>query len=220
LEFTAGRAGCAIAIAAGMIAALAMPGAAADAGGVVWCHDAARDLVIQRPANACLGRIVDENEADRIRERRRARIRRGLGGMPTAVPRSRISSSGAEFFIASDGTLVTNAHVVANCPTVIVEAAGNATGPARLLGVDTDNDLALLRTDVVPKAIADFALPRDLAVDESDFRCMAGSRSNRSWSPARCSPSRSGLAPAASASGPMSGAATPADRCSTGVAWS
>jgi len=168
LEFTAGRAGCAIAIAAGMIAALAMPGAAADAGGVVWCHDAARDLVIQRPANACLGRIVDENEADRIRERRRARIHRGLGGMSTAVPRGRISSSGAGFFIASDGTLVTNAHVVAYCPTVIVEAAGNATGPARLLGVDTDNDLALLRTDVVPKAIADFALPRDLAVGEPE----------------------------------------------------
>jgi len=166
LEFTAGRAGCAIAIAAGMIAALAMPGAAADADGAVWCHDAARDLVMRRPTKACHGRIVDDNEADRIRERRRARIRRGLGGMRTAVPRGRISSSGTGFFIASDGTLVTNAHVVANCPTVIVEAAGNATGPARLLGVDTDNDLALLRAEIAPKAIADFALPRDLAGDE------------------------------------------------------
>ncbi len=166
LKITAGRAGCSIAIAAGMIAALAVPGAAAGADGAVWCHDAARDLVTRRAPDACDGRIVDANEADRIRARRRARVLRGLGGIRTAVPRGRISGSGTGFFIASDGTLVTNAHVVANCRTVMVEAAGNATGPARLLGLDADNDLALLRAELIPKEIADFASPRDPAVDE------------------------------------------------------
>ncbi len=166
LEITAGRAGCSIAIAAGMIAALAVPGSAAGADGAAWCHDAARDLVSRRAAEACDGRIVDANEADRIRDRRRARIRRGLGGMRTAVPRGRISGSGTGFFIASDGTLVTNAHVVAGCRTVMVEAADNAKGHARLLGLDADNDLALLRTEIVPQDIADFALLRDPAADE------------------------------------------------------
>jgi len=166
LEITAGRVGCLIAIATGMIAAFAVPGAAVGADGTVWCHDAARDLVTRRAADACDGRIVDEIEANRVRERRRARIRRGLGGIRSAVPRGRISGSGTGFFIASDGTLVTNAHVVGGCRTVMVEAAGNAKGPARLLGLDADNDLALLRTELVPKEIADFASPRDPAVDE------------------------------------------------------
>ena len=166
LKITAGRAGCSIAIAAGIIAAFAVPGAAAGADGAVWCHDAARDLVARRAPDACDGRIVDANEADRIRARRRARVLRGLGGIRTAVPRGRISGSGTGFFIASDGTLVTNAHVVSGCRTVMVEAAGNATGPARLLGLDADNDLALLRAELVPKEIADFASPRDPAVDE------------------------------------------------------
>ncbi len=166
VEITAGRAGCLIAIAAGMIATFAVPGMAAGTDGAVWCHDAARDLVTRRAPDACDGRIVDANAADRIRARRRARIRRGLGGMRTEVPRGRISGSGTGFFIASDGTLVTNAHVVAGCRTVMVEAAGNATGPARLLGLDADNDLALLRTDVVPPGIADFAPPRDPVADE------------------------------------------------------
>ncbi len=115
LIITARRFGCSIMIAVAMIAALAAAGAAASADGAVWCHDSARDLVTRRAAAACDGRIVDDNEAAHIRERRRARIRRGLGGTRTAVPRGRISGSGTGFFIASDGTLVTNAHVVANC---------------------------------------------------------------------------------------------------------
>lgn len=166
LNFRAGRTGWAIVIAAGMITSLTSPGAAVDADGPVWCHDAKRDLVTQRPADACNGRIVDETEADRVRERRRARIRRSLSGVQGAAPRGRIGGSGTGFFIASDGTLVTNAHVVAGCRTVIVEAADNDKGPARLLGVDAENDLALLRTDVVPKGVADFASLRDPAIDE------------------------------------------------------
>ena len=166
LVIWAGRAGCWIVIAAGMMTALVAPGAAAGADGTVWCHDAARDLVTRRAADACDGRIVDANEADRVREQRRARVRRGLGGGRTEVPRGRISGSGTGFFIASDGTLVTNAHVVSGCRTVMVEAAGNAKGRARLLGLDADNDLALLRVDIVPQVTAEFASPRDPAADE------------------------------------------------------
>jgi len=166
LIFRAGRAAWSIAIAVGIAMAHVSPGAAVDARGPIWCHDAARDLVTLRPAGACTGRIVDEVEAQRIRERRRARIRRSLGGSQDPVPGGRISGSGTGFFIASDGTLMTNAHVVEGCRTVIVEAAGNDKGPARLLGADSDNDLALLRTDIVPKDVADFASLRDPAVDE------------------------------------------------------
>ena len=81
LETTAKRAGCWIAIAAGMIAALVVPGAAVGADGAELCHDSARDLVTRRAADACDGRVVDKTEAERIRDRRRARIRRSLGGM-------------------------------------------------------------------------------------------------------------------------------------------
>ena len=166
LKLSAGRAACAIGIAAGMIAALAPPAAAVDADEPVWCHDTTRDLVARRPADGCEGRIVDAEEADRVQERRRARIRRTLGGVQNAVPRGRMGGSGTGFFIAHDGSLVTNAHVVAGCKAVTVEAADGARGAARLLGLDSENDLALLRADIVPKEVADFASLREPIIDE------------------------------------------------------
>jgi S1-C subfamily serine protease len=165
-NFAAGTVACAIAIAAGAIAAPVAPAIAASANGTAWCHDTARDLVTQRPVEACQGRMVDETEADRIRERRRARIRRSLGGVKGAVPRGRMGGSGTGFFIARDGTLVTNAHVIDGCSTMVVEAADNEKGTARVLGVDARNDLALLRADIVPKAVADFASLREPEFDE------------------------------------------------------
>ncbi len=166
LKDMAGRAGCLIAVAVGMITALAPPGVAAGADGLVWCHDVARDLVTRRAAEACAGRIVDGQQAERVRARRRMRIRRNLGAMRSAVPGGRISGSGTGFFIAGDGTLLTNAHVVTGCRTGMVEAAGDATGSARLLGLDVGNDLALLRAEIVPQAVADFGAARDRVTDD------------------------------------------------------
>lgn len=60
---------------------------------------------------------------------------------------------GSAFFVSPDGYLITNAHVVANASHIRVFAAtpGDATAPreyaATVVGVDSDNDLALLKVD-------------------------------------------------------------------------
>jgi S1-C subfamily serine protease len=50
--------------------------------------------------------------------------------------------TGTAFFVSSDGTALTNAHVVERCQQIRV-----AGSPARLLAKDRTNDLALLATD-------------------------------------------------------------------------
>ena len=61
---------------------------------------------------------------------------------------------GSGFFVASDGYLLTNAHVVANATRirVLVPALGSAASPrecsAGIVGIDADNDLALLKVDI------------------------------------------------------------------------
>ncbi len=160
------RIGGAIGIVA-LIAAIAAPDTAVGTDGLVWCHDAARDLVTRRAAEACRGRIIDDAAAERVRTRREERIRRNFGGVRNAVPGRRRSGSGTGFFIASDGALVTNAHVVARCQAVTADAADGASGPARVLGIDAENDLALLRAEIVPPAVAQFRRQRDPVVDEA-----------------------------------------------------
>jgi len=149
-----------------MTLALVPPSGAADAEDAVWCLDVARGLVTRREAEACAGRIVDAEEAGRVRARRRDRIRRNFDAVERNAPGRRMSGSGSGFFIARDGTLVTNAHVVDGCQGISVEAAGNVSGTARLLGIDGTSDLALLRADFAPPAMAIFGLPRMVSVDE------------------------------------------------------
>jgi S1-C subfamily serine protease len=64
----------------------------------------------------------------------------------TATFRSRPVASGTGFFITEDGFLVTNEHVVRQAVQVrLVTDAG--TIPARIVSIDTGNDLALLKAD-------------------------------------------------------------------------
>jgi S1-C subfamily serine protease len=159
------RIAVAIAMAVG-ISVSGAPATAAQTDAVVWCLDAARDLVTRRHALDCKGRVVDDATADEVRERRRTRIRRSLVVTPKPVARGRIAGSGTGFFITADGALVTNAHVVAGCRAVTVDAADGASAAARLIGLDAEADLALLRIETTPPAFADFAPLRDVAVDE------------------------------------------------------
>jgi len=54
---------------------------------------------------------------------------------------------GSGFITDSDGTIVTNAHVVSGATRVSVAMRDGKTFPARVLGVDEQNDLAVLKID-------------------------------------------------------------------------
>jgi len=88
---------------------------------------------------------------------------RGGGSLPTPIPSPRSAkpdadsakpakrmhvSSGSGFYVASDGYLVTNQHVVDNCTRL---ARGDGT-PLELVAADEKNDLALLKGPPVADA--------------------------------------------------------------------
>ena len=54
---------------------------------------------------------------------------------------------GSGFFVRGDGVVLTNAHVVAGATTVSVALRDGTVYPARVLGADEANDLAVLKVD-------------------------------------------------------------------------
>ena len=54
---------------------------------------------------------------------------------------------GSGFVVRQDGVIVTNAHVVAGATRVSVALRDGSSYPARVLGVDEANDLAVLKID-------------------------------------------------------------------------
>lgn len=63
-----------------------------------------------------------------------------------AAEQSRPESSGSGFFITDDGYLITNQHVAGKGATVLV-LTGSGTISAKVVKVDTANDLALLKVE-------------------------------------------------------------------------
>lgn len=66
------------------------------------------------------------------------------------------ASSGTGFFVSESGHLVTNAHVVDGCLSILVKNADAGVRTASLILVDRRNDLALMRVQNPPKAVAVF----------------------------------------------------------------
>lgn len=81
-------------------------------------------------------------------------------------------SSGTGFFISEDGFLVTNAHVVRNAGQIrLVTSAGLIS--ARVVKVDTANDLALLKVDVIPAPSLGFVLDNGMVTEFSPLPVAA-----------------------------------------------
>jgi S1-C subfamily serine protease len=65
--------------------------------------------------------------------------------------RRRNEATGAGFVVDKDGHVLTNAHVVQRATKIEVGFGANKTADAKLVGQDTDNDVALLKVDTSPK---------------------------------------------------------------------
>jgi len=111
-------------------------------------------ITIVQPG-ACQGQVISAEEAEAIRAERVARNRQALiGTTPPVGPGLRQVGSGTGFFVAPDGLLLTNYHVVQNCNSFSVESATGASVRARLEGAAPDYDLALLRSEMKSPAVA------------------------------------------------------------------
>ncbi|QFU16561.1 S1 family peptidase [Microvirga thermotolerans] len=64
-------------------------------------------------------------------------------------------SSGTGFFVSDKGHIVSNHHVVDSCTTVMVKAGQSPPRTATVLARDKANDLALLKVEQTPPAVAE-----------------------------------------------------------------
>ena len=73
---------------------------------------------------------------------------------------------GSGFIVSADGTILTNAHVVAGATRISVALPGGSTFPARLIGADETNDLAVIRIEGRNMPVAPLGSSRDLLIGE------------------------------------------------------
>jgi len=73
---------------------------------------------------------------------------------------------GSGFIVRSDGAVVTNAHVVAGATRISVAMKDGTNYPARLIGIDETNDLAVLKIDARNLPVAPLGSSSNLLIGE------------------------------------------------------
>jgi serine protease Do len=76
------------------------------------------------------------------------------------------SGIGSGFIIRENGVIVTNAHVVSGTTKINVAMRDGTTYPAKLVGIDELNDLAVLQIDAKKLPIATLGTSRGLLIGE------------------------------------------------------
>jgi S1-C subfamily serine protease len=78
------------------------------------------------------------------------------------------SQTGSGFVIRSNGTILTNAHVIDGAVKITVEFADGRTVPATVIGKDPDDDLALLKVDPAGERLDVLPLGNSATVEVGD----------------------------------------------------
>ena len=73
---------------------------------------------------------------------------------------------GSGFIVREDGVIVTNAHVVAGATKISVALRDGTTYPAKLLGADETNDLAVIKIEVKGLPVAPLGTSSNLLIGE------------------------------------------------------
>jgi serine protease Do len=73
---------------------------------------------------------------------------------------------GSGFIVRPDGAIVTNAHVVAGASRIQVAMRDGTTYPARLIGSDETNDIAVIKIDAKNLPVAPLGSSSDLLIGE------------------------------------------------------
>ena len=89
----------------------------------------------------------------------------GASEEPSA-PGTTLAGSGTGFFVSESGHILTNNHVIEGCTRTTIQVRGQTATEAVVLASNVDADLALLRIDGRPPAVAPFRAARDVRLGE------------------------------------------------------
>ena len=160
-------------VGAGLVALVAAGAPARAQQGAVACYDPDRQIVQQKLAHECSGRVLSPAEAEAMRRRlRRARAERiapspdHSGDGPPDRRKTPAKRYGSAFAFGPAGHFITAAHVVTGCTRIDLETAAGDRFAADLLAEAMDMDAALLRSDlqVVPAPSVRDVLSKDRPV--------------------------------------------------------
>lgn len=89
-------------------------------------------------------------------------------GAPRGMPRGDrlVNGQGSGFILSKDGIILTNAHVVKDANEVIVKLSDRREYKARLLGSDTETDIAVLKIDATDLPVVSLGNPAQLGVGD------------------------------------------------------
>jgi serine protease Do len=90
----------------------------------------------------------------------------GLGQRGRQNPSTPFKGMGSGFIISSDGLILTNAHVVREAKDVTVKLSDRREYTAKVLGLDTATDIAVLRVDAKDLPVVRLGDPRNLEVGD------------------------------------------------------
>ncbi len=90
----------------------------------------------------------------------------GLGQRGRQSPSTPFKGLGSGFIISSDGLILTNAHVVREAKDVTVKLSDRREYTAKVLGLDTATDIAVLRIDAKDLPVVRLGDPRNLEVGD------------------------------------------------------
>jgi len=94
------------------------------------------------------------------------RRRREMPDGPSSGPGSIRPQSGSGFVIEASGEILTNYHVIQNAERIMVKFADGRSLQARVLGVDPDTDIALVKVEAQGLPVAPLGDSRALRVGE------------------------------------------------------
>jgi serine protease Do len=77
-----------------------------------------------------------------------------------------LAGIGSGFIVREDGVIVTNAHVVLGATKISVGLRDGSSYPAKLVGIDEQNDLAVLKIEAKKLPVATLGTSRDLLIGE------------------------------------------------------
>ena len=90
----------------------------------------------------------------------------GLGQRGRQNPSTPFRGMGSGFIISADGLILTNAHVVRDAKDVTVKLSDRREYTAKVLGVDTATDIAVLRVDAKDLPVVRLGDPSNLEVGD------------------------------------------------------